>query len=264
VTPVETSATPAAPEAAPTPVEKPVTPTTVAEAAPTPVEPPSVAEIQPPLPQPPTPATTAQATEVAALSDPLVPMDAPLPRPRPVIEKETPQPAAKPVKRTPAKKPAPVRRAAPQPAPAAPAPEPSPLAPFFASGGPPAASGSVAQRAGRGAPAGTGGSGGVNKDAQGRASVSSYRAKAYAHLSRFRSYPAEARRQGIRGTATVSFTLDANGRVLRASLARSSGSALLDKEAVAMVRRASPFPPIPAGIGATTTIRAPVNFAIGR
>lgn len=54
---------------------------------------------------------------------------------------------------------------------------------------------------------------------------------------------------GGQGTATVAFTIDRSGRVLSARIARSSGDAALDAEAVALARRVSPVPPPPADIG---------------
>jgi periplasmic protein TonB len=60
------------------------------------------------------------------------------------------------------------------------------------------------------------------------------------------------------GVATVQFLLDGRGRVTSARLARSSGVAAFDREALAMVRRASPFPPHPEGRASDYTI--PVRF----
>ena len=62
----------------------------------------------------------------------------------------------------------------------------------------------------------------------------------------------------------ISFTLNANGNVLSAKVARASGTAALDKAALAAVRSASPFPPIPAGLGSTITVSAPIRFDQGR
>ncbi len=87
------------------------------------------------------------------------------------------------------------------------------------------------------------------------------RRKLAAHLRRYRSFPAEARDRGISGTATVRFTVNRGGAVIGASLAKSSGSGVLDQAAVAMVYRASPFPPIPSGFAAgTLTVNVPVRF----
>jgi protein TonB len=82
-----------------------------------------------------------------------------------------------------------------------------------------------------------------------------------AHLSRHRVYPLEASSRGITGVATVRFALASDGRVLSSALARTSGAGVLDEAAVAMVRRASPFPPIPPGLGrARMDFAAPIRF----
>jgi protein TonB len=73
-----------------------------------------------------------------------------------------------------------------------------------------------------------------------------------AHLARYKQTPSGAR--GSTGVATVSFSLDASGRVTAARLAGSSGNAALDQEVVAMARRASPFPPNPNGKGESFTV----------
>ncbi len=90
----------------------------------------------------------------------------------------------------------------------------------------------------------------------GTANSSAYQAQVLAHLQRFRSYPAEAKAAGIRGTAPVRFSLSSSGAVISASLAHGSGASVLDQAAIAVVRRASPFPPIPANLG-----RSRLDFA---
>lgn len=80
-----------------------------------------------------------------------------------------------------------------------------------------------------------------------------------AHLARNKRYPADALLRGIGGTASVAFTLDADGRVTSVRLARSSGNASLDRESQDLVRRASPFPPPPQG---RASITVPVNFNV--
>lgn len=67
---------------------------------------------------------------------------------------------------------------------------------------------------------------------------------------------------GGRGMSTVAFTIDRSGHVLSARLARSSGDAALDQEAVALARRISPVPPPPPNIGNGNSIllSVPVNF----
>jgi protein TonB len=89
---------------------------------------------------------------------------------------------------------------------------------------------------------------------------SNYRGLVAAHLARHKRFPPEARSRGEQGGATVSFALDGGGRVTRVSLVRGTGSATLDQEATAMVRRASPFPAPPDGRSANFTV--PVSFRI--
>jgi periplasmic protein TonB len=98
-------------------------------------------------------------------------------------------------------------------------------------------------------------------EAGGRATISSYFARVQAHLSRHQNYPAEARASGNAGVARVVFSLGRDGRVLAASLARSSGHDVLDRAALAMVRRAAPFPPFPSEIAASRLeMGAPIRF----
>lgn len=62
------------------------------------------------------------------------------------------------------------------------------------------------------------------------------------HLERFRFYPEDARRRGIGGNVDVGFQLTRGGQVAQVRIASSSGYALLDHAAEAIVARAVPFP----------------------
>jgi protein TonB len=53
---------------------------------------------------------------------------------------------------------------------------------------------------------------------------------------------------GEQGTATVAFRIDRRGRLLESRIVHGSGSAALDEETLALVRRAQPFPAPPANI----------------
>ena len=86
------------------------------------------------------------------------------------------------------------------------------------------------------------------------AAAGNYRGQVIAHLVRFKRYPEDAEARGAEGRPTVSFSLDAGGRVGGVSLSRSSGHRDIDAETLAMVRRASPFPAPPAG--------APRSFSV--
>jgi TonB family protein len=90
------------------------------------------------------------------------------------------------------------------------------------------------------------------------AAAVAYRGQVIAHLTRFKRYPESARSRGAEGTPTVGFSLDGAGEVTRAGLARSSGQSDIDAEALAMVRRAAPFPAPPAG--APRSFSASVGF----
>lgn len=120
---------------------------------------------------------------------------------------------------------------------------------------PPPSAPTAAQSAARSA-----GAGGGASQTTGNAAASAYRAKVAAQLKRKRFYPNAARRDRLTGSATVSFTLNASGRVTAARVVRSSGKRILDEAAIEMVRRASPYPPIPPGLGSTITIQAPIAF----
>lgn len=90
-----------------------------------------------------------------------------------------------------------------------------------------------------------------------------FTARLLAQLNRFKQYPPAARKARIQGVVLLHFVMDAQGRVLRADIARSSGRPVLDQEALALIRRAQPLPPLPADFP-TPTLDAvvPVEFSL--
>ena len=66
-------------------------------------------------------------------------------------------------------------------------------------------------------------------------------------LSRW-EYPELALRYGLEGRLSVEFTIGANGQLERLRVVRSSGSHILDEEALRAIQAAAPFPPIPRWI----------------
>lgn len=92
------------------------------------------------------------------------------------------------------------------------------------------------------------------------ASSAKWQARLMAHLERRKKYPPGARSRREAGTVLVRFSIDDAGNVLDAQLARSSGFAELDREVLALVRRASPVPAPPAGM--PHAITAPVRFSV--
>jgi protein TonB len=92
-----------------------------------------------------------------------------------------------------------------------------------------------------------------------QAASNAYMALLLGHLERFKRYPASA--HGAAGKVLVKFEIDREGRVIGVDVAQSSGNEALDQEAVAIVRRASPFPPFPAAKpGAQDTYTWPATF----
>lgn len=61
-------------------------------------------------------------------------------------------------------------------------------------------------------------------------------------------YPELALRYGLQGRLSLEFTIGANGELEQLRLVRSSGSQLLDEEALRAIKAAAPFPPIPPWI----------------
>ena len=214
---------PAEPEAVM--LELPPVPVPVPEPAP---EKPPEPESAPPAPPPPEPSPPPPPEPPLPVPEPAVALPEPPPPPKPPPRPSPPRPrpqAARPVPRV-AEAPLPSPYVPSPPAPAAapaPSPDPSPLS----------------------------------------NAVPTWLSQLVAKLQRAKRYPDQARSRGDQGTASVTFTMDRAGRVLSATLARSSGSLSLDEEAVAMVHRAEPLPALPPEIpGATLTRTIPINFTL--
>ncbi|MDR3409202.1 MAG: energy transducer TonB [Methylovirgula sp.] len=95
------------------------------------------------------------------------------------------------------------------------------------------------------------------------AAVADWKSEIVMRIMGAKEYPEEARAQGVGGTALVAFSVSSGGSIRGVRLARSSGSAILDRAAVETVRRANPVPPAPAGVnGGAFTV--PLHFSVGR
>lgn len=91
--------------------------------------------------------------------------------------------------------------------------------------------------------------------------------KVLARLNKHRRYPRAAMARRQQGVPYVRFVMDREGRVLSATLERSSGFPELDREAVALPRRAQPLPKPPANTRpeqATIELVVPVEFFVAR
>jgi protein TonB len=89
--------------------------------------------------------------------------------------------------------------------------------------------------------------------------VPTWQSALMARLERAKRYPPDAR--GERGVALLSFRVDRQGGVHGARIARSSGSAALDREALALTARAQPLPPPPPELtGAQIPVTVPLRY----
>ena len=92
-----------------------------------------------------------------------------------------------------------------------------------------------------------------------QAGSNAYNALVFGHLQKFKRYPSAA--HGKLGKVVVSFVLNRAGDVIDNTVTKSSGNTVLDREAIEILRRASPFPPFPAAKpGPQDLYIATINF----
>jgi protein TonB len=83
-----------------------------------------------------------------------------------------------------------------------------------------------------------------------------------ARLERYKRYPPEAQARGEHGVAQLAFDVDRGGHVHDARIARSSGSAALDRATLELIGRAQPLPPPPPEVhGARIAIVVPIRYS---
>jgi len=81
-----------------------------------------------------------------------------------------------------------------------------------------------------------------------------------ARLSRL--HPPLAR--GVEGVVSLAFSIDRHGNVVSSRIVKSSGSAVLDAEALDLLKRAAPLPPPPAEIAnSELSFVVPIRFVAG-
>jgi len=103
----------------------------------------------------------------------------------------------------------------------------------------------------------------IAPSAEASAAQASWRERLIAHLLRYKRYPPGAQSRREQGTATLSFSMDRNGRVLSRSIARGSGVAELDAEVLDMIMRAQPLPPFPPTMTQVRmNISVPIRFSV--
>jgi periplasmic protein TonB len=91
--------------------------------------------------------------------------------------------------------------------------------------------------------------------------IASWQQAVVAHLGHFQRYPAQAK--GATGIVNLSFSIDRQGHVMNSKIIKSSGSAVLDAEALSLLTRAAPLPPPPAAVpDSDLTFVLPIRFGL--
>ena len=153
-----------------------------------------------------------------------------IPKPQPVVEKKvSPEPVAEP--------PPPVMAAAPKaevkPTVTAPPPPPEPPKPVT-----------------------------VNQE-EIDASRNQYGSLLSREIAKHKQYPKIAQMRGWQGDVAVDIQIDGSGNVLSTKIHTSSGFESLDKQALEMVKKASPFPMPPAALRSKPfNVLVPVSFRL--
>jgi protein TonB len=96
------------------------------------------------------------------------------------------------------------------------------------------------------------------------AAPASWQSQVLGHLAHFKRYPGDARQRKRAGAAWVRFQVDRDGKLLASELITSSGTVLLDREALQVLERAQPLPAPPASVlhQGTVTVTLPVSFKL--
>lgn len=82
-------------------------------------------------------------------------------------------------------------------------------------------------------------------------------------IGKHKQYPRIAQMRGWQGEAVVELLLDGNGKLISKKIIQSSGYESLDKQALDMVEKASPFPSPPDALrGNNFSIKVPIPFRL--
>jgi protein TonB len=94
-----------------------------------------------------------------------------------------------------------------------------------------------------------------------RRAIENWQRDLVVHINKKKRYPQTARDQRQQGIVTVAFTMNRQGQLVSASVAKGTGYAPLDEAALDMLRRASPLPSPPDAMeGETFEFMIPVRF----
>ncbi|WP_020175359.1 energy transducer TonB [Methyloferula stellata] len=96
---------------------------------------------------------------------------------------------------------------------------------------------------------------------QDEAPFPTWRKRLYELIDSHKRWPPGAIDRPDGGIATVAFSIDRDGRLLSAALAKSSGLDVFDQEAIDTINRSAPFQPAPPDLpGAIIKLTVPINF----
>jgi protein TonB len=217
------------------------------------------------LPSPPTEIAPGPKQEIAEATppppppaiQPVLPLMPPTPAPR--VEVPLPPAPPKPVAKAAPQLPKPKPKVKPKPAKADPVVQPPKLVPddkqppALATTAPPALPAPPAKAV---AAPSTGASAAPPSNA-----VPTWQGLLLGRLEQFKRYPRSAQSRHQQGIAYLRFTMDRAGKVVSASIDKSSGFDLLDQETLALIRRAEPLPVPPSEVpGDPIELVVPVQF----
>lgn len=95
------------------------------------------------------------------------------------------------------------------------------------------------------------------------AARNSYNSTLWGAIGKYKQYPKIAQMRGWQGEALVELLLDGNGKLISKKILKSSGYDILDKQALAMIEKAAPFPAPPEALRASSfTITVPIPFTL--
>lgn len=85
-------------------------------------------------------------------------------------------------------------------------------------------------------------------------------------LNRVKRYPADAKRRGREGTVDIRFLVNSNGEIIASEVVGSSGTLALDRESLAMLKRAEPLPKPPPELlsGGSRRVNMPIRFDLSQ
>ncbi|MGC9189060.1 MAG: energy transducer TonB, partial [Sulfurihydrogenibium sp.] len=91
--------------------------------------------------------------------------------------------------------------------------------------------------------------------------IKKYYQTLYSIIEKNKYYPNEAKRRGEEGTPVVKVTIGEDGKIQDIVLIKSSGSFILDREVINLLKSIGKFPPPPGGKSITVNIA--VEYSLG-